>query len=251
MPSLERNDRQLRQYLLGLLPEEASLAMEERLFGDAELFEQVFASRNSLLRDYARKRLTSEESAQLEKQLALSPELAAEALAVSKAVASDRRHAQWWFAAAAAIVFFAVVAFAFLPSRRAGHLAMRSTVQSAPSVHPEPATTAFFLSAGVTRSQSGVQQIRLPDGVSTVALQAEVRTGFNCKWNAALLSGKDRLLEKDGLAVTTNSFFSYVTVTVASRQLYPGHFALVLTSSDGATSPQRIDFEVSTQRRQP
>jgi hypothetical protein len=251
MPSLQPDDRQLRQYLLGMLPEEASLAMEERLFNDAELFEQVVASRKLLLQDYARKRLTSEESAQLEKQLALSPELAAESFVVSKAVASDRRHAQWWLAAAVAIVFFAVVAFAFLPGRRAGHLAMRSTVQSAPSVHTEAAITAFFLSAGVTRSQSGVQQIRLPDGVSTVALQAQVRSDFKSKWNASLLSGRDCLLEQDGLTVTTNSFFSYVTVTIPSSHLYAGRFTLVLTPSDDPTSSRQITFEVSSQRRQP
>src|SRR5689334_11914636 len=62
------NEKLFIQYLLGNLPEEQRLRMEEEFLRDDQRYEQLLALENELFYDYAQNKLSSGEREQFEKQ---------------------------------------------------------------------------------------------------------------------------------------------------------------------------------------
>lgn len=66
-------DNLLERYLLGDLAEAQRTAMEDRLFADREIFEQMWARENQLVDDYVRDRLTGSQRERFESHYLASP----------------------------------------------------------------------------------------------------------------------------------------------------------------------------------
>lgn len=66
-------DNVLDSYLLGDLPEAQRTAMEDRLFADREIFEQMWARENQLVDDYVRGRLPGSQRQRFENHYLASP----------------------------------------------------------------------------------------------------------------------------------------------------------------------------------
>jgi hypothetical protein len=67
------DDRQLRQYLLGVLPDERSAALEEEYFVREETLDRVWAAEDELIDDYLGERLTPDEREQFDQHYLASP----------------------------------------------------------------------------------------------------------------------------------------------------------------------------------
>lgn len=61
-------------YLLGELPEEEQLRLEERFFTDDEYYQQLLALEDELLYDYAAGGLSSEQRVKFEQRFLSSPQ---------------------------------------------------------------------------------------------------------------------------------------------------------------------------------
>src|ERR1043165_877806 len=64
----------LKQWLLGLLPQAEGQALEERLISDAELYEELLIVEEELIDDYIAGELTTEERKSFESYFMNSPE---------------------------------------------------------------------------------------------------------------------------------------------------------------------------------
>src|SRR5215470_4691265 len=62
------NEKLLTQYLLGSLPEEQQLQVEEEFLSDDQRYEQLLALENELFYDYAQNKLSPDEREQFKKQ---------------------------------------------------------------------------------------------------------------------------------------------------------------------------------------
>src|SRR5262245_13755158 len=62
------NEKLLVRYLLGTLPEERQLQVEEEFLGDDQRYEQLLALENELFYDYAQNKLSPDEREQFEKR---------------------------------------------------------------------------------------------------------------------------------------------------------------------------------------
>jgi hypothetical protein len=139
----EWNDAALRQYLLGLLPEDEAEALEDAYLADAEVWQRLRGVEEDLLDDYAAGRLAlTERSAVESRYLASSPlrERLVAARALRPAIEAGTRHptarvivtpaAQWGvpLALAAGLILAAVLLWPWRPAP--------SVVSSIPSPSP-------------------------------------------------------------------------------------------------------------------
>jgi hypothetical protein len=69
----DSQERLMRRYLLGELPEPEQSALEERYFSDSERLDEVWAVENQLVDDYARGRLSRKERKRFESHYLASP----------------------------------------------------------------------------------------------------------------------------------------------------------------------------------
>src|SRR6266545_3283085 len=68
------DDDELVQYLLGRMPEQERLELEERLFTDEELDEELLATTDDLIRAYLAGELSEADRARFETHFLASPE---------------------------------------------------------------------------------------------------------------------------------------------------------------------------------
>ncbi|MGE0128353.1 MAG: hypothetical protein AB7U82_09760 [Blastocatellales bacterium] len=71
--SQEGQDKLMRRYLLGELPESEQVTLEEQYFSDSERLDEVWAVENQLVDDYARGKLSSKERKRFESHYLASP----------------------------------------------------------------------------------------------------------------------------------------------------------------------------------
>lgn len=111
-----QNDELIARYLLGDLPEEQQVAIEDRAFSDAEYRQNITAVENDLIDEYVRRQLSSEQRRQFEQRFLASADRRkriefARALAtvvaedhVSEAAAESREKRPSFFEAVAAFI---------------------------------------------------------------------------------------------------------------------------------------------------
>jgi hypothetical protein len=69
----ERDERQIRQYLLGALPDEECIALEEEYFAREEALDRVWAVEHQLIEDYLASRLSATEHEQFDRHYLATP----------------------------------------------------------------------------------------------------------------------------------------------------------------------------------
>lgn len=177
-------DRELRQYLLGRLPEPAMQAIEDAYFADATLFERVERAEHALIDDFLEQRLTPAERDQFEAHFLAAPARAkrvaiARALreTATNAVLRDQSQARppssrVWLALAASIFAAAAIWFTFArspapPPQRAEappEVQPSPRAPERPPQTPEAPIVALVLSPMSTRSAEPSVEIRSPSG---------------------------------------------------------------------------------------
>lgn len=209
----------LRPWLLGLLPEQESRSVEERLITDSELYEEVFIVEEELIDDYIAGRLSADERAAFESYFMNSPERQeqfriANALRVYIGDAKDTEssaevRSRWPFAAislaAAALVIVALVWLA---------------------VSLQPGGTGKSLSVvltpgGQTREGGTVQRITIPPGTDTLELDLRLTRNDFQKYRATLLNSEGGTVQ-----ISENLTGPTLRVSVGTQQTPPGEYQL-------------------------
>ena len=207
-------DRQeLRDYLLGRLPEELATSLDTRLFTDNELHRELQDERDALIEDFVYGRLNSEDERAFQAQCALSPLLQEKVSSFRVFLfalerQSDRaRLASAPFLPRIFVLISPVLAFmlcvtAFLYVREFRRNALLDSQLLALSHGPVPigqtgdnkhSTVVAFLSANVPRDVSVPPEITIPATASFLELQVEVHSPSlgDADWDAELLRGAE------------------------------------------------------------
>jgi hypothetical protein len=209
----------LRGWLLGLLPEQESRSLEERLITDSELYEELFIVEEELIDDYIAGRLSADERAAFESYFMNSPERQeqfriANALRVYIGDAKETESLpevkrRWPFAAmslaAAAVVIAALVWLP--PILQPGGSGKSHSVELRPG--------------GQTREGGTVQRITIPPDTDTLDLDLKLTRNDFQKYRATLLNS-------DGGTVHINENLTGPTLrfSVRTQQTPPGEYQL-------------------------
>lgn len=179
----EKAQEDLRLWLLGLLPDQESQSLEERLITDAELYDELFIVEEELIDDYIADRLSADERSAFESYFMNSPERQeqfriANALRVYIGDAKETESttevkSRWPFAAmslAAAAVVIAALVWSWQPA---------GTVKS---------FRAEITPGGQTREGGTVQRITIPADTDTLDLDLKLTRDDFQKYRATLLN---------------------------------------------------------------
>lgn len=189
----------LVRFLFGDVPAGQRAQIEDRIFGDAGLFEDLCALEEEFVRDYLRRELYPEEEAAFEARLAVSPDLrrrveTARALMVAlgtpsvsgpdAAVAARRR--PWWATILAfprpsyTLACVCVTVVALIGAMWFGFDNRRLRTQLTGSISHSgtatPITISFTLASGATMgSSAGPVRLRIPPAAAGVHIDLLVR----------------------------------------------------------------------------
>ena len=166
------NDIQLRNYLLGTLPESESERLEELLIDNEEVFLTLRSIENDLFDEYVRDEMDPEErDAFLRRYGSQTNRLTfASALATKKAdVVAFAPRPRWIGLAAAAALLIAIGTVLLVEDRRP-RLSNVPRQVSAPVVQ----TVAVTVTLGTSRSTTGAQLLAIPASASTVELRVRL-----------------------------------------------------------------------------
>ena len=215
----EKALEEVRLWLLGLLPEQDSRSLEERLITDSELYEEVFIVEEELIDDYIADRLSAEDRKAFESYFMNSPERQeqfriANALRVYIGDAKETESPvgvkrRWPFAAislaAAAVVIVALVWLAV--SLKPGGTGKSLSVVLTPG--------------GQTREGGTVQRITIPSDTDTLELDLKLTRNDFQNYRATLL-------DSDGGTIQIYDNLSGPTlhVSVRTHQIPPGDYQL-------------------------
>ena len=213
----------LRLWLLGLLTEQESRSLEERLITESELYEELFIVEEELIDDYIAGRLNVDERAAFESYFMNSPERQeqfriANALRVYiddtkkievPAEVPQQRRFGWPFASMALVAAaLVIVALVWLP------------------ITWRPASTGKTLSVvltpgGQTREGGTVQRITVPPDTDTLDLDLKLTRNDFQKYRATILNS-------DGGTVQIDDNLSGPTlrITVKTQKTPPGEYQI-------------------------
>ena len=243
----------LRQWLLGLLPQPEGQALEERLIGDAELYDELFIIEEELVDEYLAGALTSDERKAFESYFMNSPERQeqfriANALRVyiddSKQPESSRRSAMaapdeskpalpkppprspWLFrqpiAAVSLVVsvllVVAVVWFA---------LSLRSASSG-------NSLSVFLTPAVQTREGGAVQTVIVPPGTELLQLHLRLARNDFPKYRATLVNSEGNVVQtSEDLSPVSEATGPTIPLSVKAEQMPPGEYQLKLDGLAG------------------
>ncbi|HEX7332420.1 MAG TPA: hypothetical protein VF290_13035 [Pyrinomonadaceae bacterium] len=212
----EKAQEDLRLWLLGLLPEQESQSLEERLITDSELYDELFIVEEELIDSYIAGRLSDDERSAFQSYFMNSPERQeqfriANALRVyigdakeTESTTEEKR--RWPFAAmslVAAAVVIAALVWAWLPA---------STGKS---------HRAELTPGGQTREGGTVQRITIPPGTDTLDLDLKLTRNDFQKYRATLLNSDGGTIQiHENLTGPTLRF------SVNTEQIPPGEYQI-------------------------
>jgi hypothetical protein len=207
------DQQELRDFLLGRLPEESATSLDTRLFADNELHRELQDERDTLIEDFVYGRLSSEEEQAFQAQCTLSPLLQGKVnsfrvfLSALERQSDRARLTRVLFLPRIFILISPVLAFmlciaVFLYVREFRRNALLDSQLLALSHGPVPvgqtgdrkhSTVVAFLSANVPRDVSVPPEITIPATSSLLELQVEVHSPSlgDAGWDAELLRGTE------------------------------------------------------------
>jgi len=247
MSAREADDRTLRQYLLGTLPEEECMRIEAEALRDDGRFEELLALEDDLLHEYAQGGLSDVEGRQLEARFLATPEgrqrlEAAHALLGRLGSPAPRVRRPplvnvRWLAAAAALLVAAGTAWL---GWRASQARVReaSGASPAPSAAPAPLPSAsptagparvivLALAPGLVRGEGGPRRVTLPTDAGTLRVVLTLPAATVRSWLSAALISAEGAPVWTG-RVTAPDRAPTVTVDLPARQIPEGDYELVL-----------------------
>jgi hypothetical protein len=244
--SHEPDRQQLRDYLLGRMPEDTAAEVDERLFDGNAVLELLEEERQSLIEDFVGGRLYEQEAALFRSQMARSPELGRKVedfreflLALKRETAySEKRKTlslAFLFLSPALALLLCVVSLLYVKELHKSanlHAALSAGPQTTQVLsHPyagDSSLATAFLSANVPRGSSGPPEILLPANASTLELQVELRDPLpDAKgWKVEVLAGNELLWQSAHTPVRRVGQETFLTVFVNAQDLPPGPYTI-------------------------
>jgi hypothetical protein len=262
--TMEREN--LRQYLLGRLPEESADELDERLFAKDDLHRELQLEQDALAEDFLEGRLADADAASFRAQMERSPLLQEKVhslrvllLALDKPPidVSDRtafRFSQFPILLSAALaLMLCVVAFLFVrESHRNAELTLQLlALPAAPrplvgSIGSSP-VAVVFLSANVSRAPSAPPEIAIPATASLIELQVELHEPlpYDGSWDAEVLRGNELIWKSNHLRVRRLGKEAYLALFLDPAALQAGSYVVRYMPSENSGSAQIRPFRVS------
>jgi hypothetical protein len=250
---MDKDRQELRQYLLGMLPEDEAVELDERLFSGEEMLHRLQEEQETLSEDFVSGRLSPEEAAQFREQCSRSPRLRGnveelktllaglrqrtEAIRAPAALtpARPRLRERWlWVLSPALAAALCVVAVLYVQERHAVERLQTTTQEAAVQapIEGEPVSGgqpyAAFLAASVTRGAGSTPQIAIPPAASTVDLQVEVRDAVssNGDWTVTLLQGGEPIWKSARVRLQKLGAETFLELHLAAGVLRPGAYSV-------------------------
>ena len=244
--SHEPDRQQLRDYLLGRMPEDTAEEVDERLFEGNAVLELLEEERQSLVEDFVGGRLNEEEAALFRSQMARSPELGRKVedfreflLALKRETAfSEKRKPLslvFLFLSPALALLLCVVSLLYVKELHKSadlHAALSAGPQTTQVLsHPyagDPSLATAFLSANVSRGSSGPPEILVPANASTLELQVELRAPLpGAKdWKVEVSAGNELLWQSAHTPVRRVGQETFLTAFVNTQDLPLGPYTI-------------------------
>jgi len=259
--------RRLREYLLGGLAPMDAEALEERMFSDDALHEEMVEEHEALVEEYVAKSLMGEDAARFEVQRNQSPELAlkvAELQDLTTLLARGRergsgrgmstRFSSRTLPAVMAVGLLGVM-LAFCIQwrenwRLRAELSRRVEEPRATSTAtPEQAARAesfIFLAAGVMRGPQNVPRVEFAPGAAVVQLQIEVHEDAASpkSWAVEVSRDGQEIFRCASLFARRVGSTSYLPVYVPIEALPEGYYSVRVQSSDSRQGSESRTFMV-------
>jgi len=230
------DQRAIRDYLLGRLPEEKAVEVDDCLFEDQALSLALQYERDCLIEDFAEGRLSRDEEEAFRAQCVRSPVLQAEVQSFRTLLKSIRRRAEphrWWElrskwmlipVAGGLAAVLATFALLFQPSQRSAQRHAALHPQVAPASHAPTPDTVVFLSAIVPRGSAELPQVTIPQDALQVDIEVELRgsSAQEGDWHAELFDGGQIVREFDHLPRERVGSESFLRMLVDAKSLTSG-----------------------------
>jgi hypothetical protein len=261
-----KTDRQqLRDYLLGRLPEDLAVQFDSRLFADDALRQELDEEQHSLIEDFIYERLTETEERTFQEQCAQSP-LLREKVASLRVLLSalERQHDStpksfslsfkqfFTLLSPALALLLCVAAFLYVRERhRTATLVSQVAAPIPPSKLGAPSsghgvpTVVAFLSANVVRSSSAVPEIKIPAAGTVLELQVEVRSPSSAAgdWDIALLRGNEVIQSSSHLPLHRLGGETYLSLMIDAASIHAGFYSVQYSPHADPGVPQYRSFQ--------
>jgi hypothetical protein len=266
---MKTKPHELRQYLLGVLPEEAAAQLDARLFAEDSLDRELQDEQESLIEDFLAGRLTEEEETFFRAQCLRSPPLQEKVdslrvllVALEKQQERASRPALSFFfrwsvvTSMALAVTLCIVSFLYVREARKNAILNSQFLASSrapqPAVHPIGASSAavVFLSANVSRGSSSPPEIIAPTVGSLLELQVELHhppPGEN-SWDVELLRGSEVVWKSSHILLRSVGQEEFLALFVDGGNLSTGPYAVRYSPSSQHGVSQTRPFRVMERR---
>jgi len=225
------NERELRAYLLGQVPEEEAVRLEGRLLEDDELYRVLESVEDDLFDDHARGRLEPPDRARLEARYGTDGERQRFARAFAKRVdvapgvvvlRPAQTFRRWAPLGAAAAVVIAV----------SGLLIQRQITPKPPANVPRPGPSfarevAFAVSLGTSRAAAEPTVLPIARNVTTIQLRVRLNPGDRFETYAAELRSSQtdaRVWSEQGLKATIDNGDLVVAARIPAASMSDGAY---------------------------
>jgi anti-sigma factor RsiW len=265
---IERSE--LREYLLGRLPEKKADELDTRLFADDTLHRDLQDEQDLLIEDFLGGRLTEDENTSLSAHIARSPSLQEKVASfrvllaalerqtapVSHSVPSRISRFAILISPALAIMLCVAIYLYVREFRQNASLhAQLQALSHAPQIvsesHGNLPVAVAFLSASTVRGPSAPPQIGVSANDSLIEFELELRAapaGVD-SWDAELWRGTDVIWKASQVPLRTVGHEEFLPLFIESRILQPGDYEIRYRPS---SSPHEVfrgrAFRVARQR---
>jgi hypothetical protein len=242
----DNNTDELRQYLLGLLPETKRNAIDQRILADSKYYEELRATEEELVDEYLSGGLTKREFQQFEVLFAIGEERQK----MVRFGRSWREHLQARSAdlqeATPGLGLFSVLN---RPTVRVPLFVALSVVillgiwfgyQRTRQISSSQQFIAVTLAPGAVRSDGqATQRFKRPPANSTVNVELEIATNDYSSYTVELSKENEVIKPFNGLLAKQKEGHFIVVVPVTSELLEEGDYTFTLTGVSGDAQPER------------
>lgn len=234
-------EAELREYLLGRLPESETEALEKKLLDDEDLFLTARSIEDDLVDDFARNELASADREAFASRYRGQPSrlLFANALAQrgSNVVAFPRNR---WFGWAAAAAVGVVALTVVLEERRTPVLA--PTVIRRQAKVPVLDSAAATVTLASSRAASAATVVTLPKNVSTLQLRVRLNPEDRFERYALEVRSNRLVWRGDDLHASSEGGELALSAAVPASSLENGSYEVSVQGSHPNASPEDLGF---------
>jgi hypothetical protein len=259
----------MRTYLLGILPVELRLDLEERILTERQVYEELLIAEDELIDQYIAGSLDEKELKSFESNFLITVErqqkvrfgrvfrryVNSEPAVATPEGSTNELSDSWRLLSTFALNSRGfrrnpLLAFCLTVTVILGACATAYLVyQGIGSQQPPQRILAVALVSGSTRSEGTVQRVPAPPAGAAIKFQLEFKAGDYHHYKAELFKENESLKTIDKLAPEAKEDHEFVSVTVPGELLKPADYEIKLTgiSDSGQSEPvDRFPFRVVT-----